>query len=565
VTDTSRRYQRVLVCVNDEHARLPKLKIRGTGRLKLLRRTLRERPALALYVRELHLPDVWTLYQSAAIEREEIVSLVASVVMCCPYLERLVGFHVPFTNAFDRLSHALSTRPNLKEKIFLAEDSAGSSDDEDDDLDAYYVAACDPTERFLELNSNHASLSTLILHSTMLNFRAIIGTTRQFANLQKLSISSLTESSFTNLTLNSLPPNLVFLRLEDLPGIDDKGLQRFTTSHRMRSIKTLILIDLEISNLATISRMLSTQSASLEAFSLAQYRAPSLSSRSFVPEFCSRTLRYIHWEIRSDAEPLPILPSFSIPTVSKQSMLLSTNLAQMNCLATSVLAQSINRGTLPSLRRIRIPHDPQGLVQALCKPLATALLPCDMAMLNSMLCVCRLDDLWISNGAQPPQEKARDSVIGEPLSPRTDSAIDLLTPSNYLAQNVSAPARTRLAAQARILAARKTAYMAVRVYNPNGDLKINKAVGGFIGRLDSRVTYDLGADKGRASGVDHEGSNAWITNVEDLVGSQDAEGAQLRERLRGTCGHWIGGKLLNQSVMAEDLFRSSLGAAAGAG
>jgi hypothetical protein len=480
--------------------------------------------------------------------------------MSCPYLERLVGFHIPFTNSFDRLSHALSTRPNLKEKVFLAEQVNDLIEEEDDDeLDAYYVAACDPTERFLELNSNHALLSTLVLHSTTLNYRAIIGTTRQFANLQKLSVSGLPESSFTNLTLNSLPPNLVSLRLEDLRGVDDKGLQRFATSHRMLPIKTLTLVDLEISSLSTVSSILSTHSASLETFSLAQYRAPGLLSRSWVPEFCSHTLQYIHWEIRSDAEPLPILPSFSLPTVSKERMFLSTKLAQKNCLSTSVLSQSINRGTLPSLRRIRIPHDPQGLIQALCKPLATALHPCDMPILKSMLSTSSLDCLLVPNEVRESrQSKARDSVIGEPPSPRTDSAVEFSTPPNYLVQDVSAPARTRLAAQARILAARKATVMTVRVYDPQGELKINKAVGGFIGRLGSQIIYDLEVDRGRrTSSVNLEGSNAWITNIEDLVSAHDAEGMQSQETMRGSCGHRIGGNSMNQSVVVEELFRSS--------
>jgi hypothetical protein len=100
--------------------------------------------------------------------------------------------------------------------------------------------------------------------------------------------------------------------------------------------------------------------------------------------------------------------------------------------------------------------------------------------------------------------------------------------------------------------------MTVRVYDPQGELKINKAVGGFIGRLGSQIIYDLGVDRGRrTSSVNLEGSNAWITNIEDLVSAHDAEGMQSRETMRGSCGHRIGGNSMNQSVVVEELFRSS--------
>jgi hypothetical protein len=128
------------------------------------------------------------LYQTATIEKEELINQVASLVMACPYLERLVGFHIPYTHAFDRLSNALSTRVYMKERVWLLSDhNVYSSDDEDNDLGAYYLAASDPIERFLELNSSSPHLSTLVLHKDVvrdwdtLNFRAIIGTLNHYA------------------------------------------------------------------------------------------------------------------------------------------------------------------------------------------------------------------------------------------------------------------------------------------------------------------------------------------------------------------------------------------------
>jgi hypothetical protein len=567
VTDTNYRYHQVLLLANEDNTKLPKLKVRGTGRLKLLRRTLRERPALARQVRELHLSDFWTLYQTAAIEQEEIVSSIASLVMACPNLERLVGFHIPFAPSFDRLSHALSTRSKLKEKL-LFESAADMSDEEDDEIGAYYLAACDPTERFLEINSNHNVLSTLVIHqqdslrsSTTFNFRAIVGTLRQLPNLRQLAVSNLPHSSFTNLTLSSLSPNLKSLRLDNLQGIDDKGLQRFFTSHLVTAIETLVLIDLEISSLVTIAHILSSHSINLKAFTLSQYKAPSPPSKSSLPDFFCRTLQYIHWEIRSDAGPLPPLPFSMELAVAEEPAFPFKSLEPISCLATCLLAQSIKDGAFPCLRRIRVPHDPQGLIQELCKPLATALLPYDIAMLHSVFGGGHPDSFAVSEDTRgPSQTRAGDLAKGLLLKPRNDSAVEFPTSCNGYAEISTTPTRSRLAAQARIMAARKATLATVRVYDPKGDLKVNKIVGGFIGRVDSQITYELRADSGRMSSAIDDASeqNEWIVKVEDFVDSQHAEAVQPRYKLRGSCGHRGGKRTWKQAGMLGDLFRDSL-------
>ena len=253
----------------------PKLKIKGTSRLKLLRRTLRERQTLARCVKELHVPDFQSLYRDASIEREDIVNLVASIVMACPNLERLVGFHVPYMHTYDRLSHALSTRRKLKERVWLLkENDVDSSEDEEDHLsNDFYHRANDPTECFLDLNANHSHLTTLVLHrcqnrTSPLSFRAIVGTFRQYPSLRSLSISNISSSAFTNLALNALPPNLEHLRLDSLPGVNDKGLQRFASSHLSRSLQSLTLLNMEISNLLIVAELMSARMEHLRRFSL---------------------------------------------------------------------------------------------------------------------------------------------------------------------------------------------------------------------------------------------------------------------------------------------------------
>jgi hypothetical protein len=142
-----------------------------------------------------------------------------------------------------------------------------------------------------------------------------------------------------------------------------------------------------------------------------------------------------------------------------------------------------------------------------------------------------------------------------PLKPRTDSAVTLC--NAYVAEYKLTPLRSRLAAQARILAARKKALMTVRVYDPTGSLKTNRVVGGFIGQVDSQITYELRADRGRISAAaigDASEHNQWIVNVEDFVGGQHVQGVQMPDKLQKNCGHWMSKK----AVMVEELFQGNL-------
>ncbi|KAF2133530.1 hypothetical protein P153DRAFT_282090 [Dothidotthia symphoricarpi CBS 119687] len=557
---TPQLYHKVFVLTNEDHPNLPKLRIRGAGRLKLLRRTLLERNALAQCVRELDMSDFQLLYQNATIDREEIVNLVASLVMACPNLERLLGFHIPYTrSSFDRLSHALSTRSKLKERLWLlAEPDLEFMDEEEFDMSGCYNPAYDPTEQFLELNSNHTVLDTLVLHQdhehspSPLNFRAIIGTIRQFPLLQNLSICGLAAASFTNMTLSALPSNLRSLSLENLPGLNEKGLQRLTASPLAASLESLKLISMKITSLVTIANILSSRLANLKYFALVQHRAPGLSSWASLPDFYSPSVQRIHWEIRTQAGPLPALHpppprSFSRSESPKTPSFPLKNSEPISCLATSLLATSIQDGAFPSLRSIRIPHDPQGLIQALCKPLATALLPTDASLFTS-----------------PPRTSnpAKSSTLLDahlPLSPkfgnpRADSAMDSPTSSVNFSHPMLTPMRSRLAAQCRILAARNNPSTAVRIYDPKGNLRIDKVVGGYIGCLESKIVYELKPDRGctieyEVEDGDVEGSY-WITGVEDVTGQRGIAG--VRRTTPSACDHSASGRVgINVARVSE--------------
>ncbi|CAN9124252.1 unnamed protein product [Alternaria alternata] len=106
---------------------------------------------------------------------------------------------------------------------------------------------------------------------------------------------------------------------------------------------------------------------------------------------------------------------------------------------------------------------------------------------------------------------------------------------------VLTPMRSRLVAQSRILAARKNATMVIRVFDPEGEVRVNKIIGGHIGHIDSKITYDIKT----------AGRSGWITGIADLVGDK---GTELLRCNRASCGHFVSGGTGHSVLMAEDLF-----------
>ena len=116
-----RLYRSIEVPTDDLPMPFRRTRPKKSPRMKLLRRTLRERTPLAKLICELKIShgrqrlEVDNSYQAGG-----FLDQLASLVMACPNLQRLQGFYPEFPNEFDRLSHALSTRPFLKEKVWIA-------------------------------------------------------------------------------------------------------------------------------------------------------------------------------------------------------------------------------------------------------------------------------------------------------------------------------------------------------------------------------------------------------------------------------------------------------------
>lgn len=347
-----------------EHTKKYKMK---TGvRLKLLRRTLRERSYLAQHVRELKVPR---LHVEGDALRKEIISIVASLVMACPNLERLVGFYPVYTHGFDRLTHALSTRKKLKEQMWLIGENAAITQRSQKQL-APGLMDPEQKESFVHFHDAWASLTTLFLHSPgfgilekdiFVNIRSDgdprrlqgPGMLHRLPALKHLCISNFDMDDFDDFTLQHLPA-LHSLRLQDLEGITFWGLSEFSRTTNAFSLRNLSLVNLDVKYISAISNLL-LHLKNMTRFTLVQDSSPEVAEGEIAiqPIVASHLLEFLHWEI--------IVPGS----------------ANIN------LANSIKAGGFPRLRTLRAPSDHLGLLQALCKPRAQIQLPGDWNRLNN--------------------------------------------------------------------------------------------------------------------------------------------------------------------------------------
>ncbi|KAJ9649531.1 hypothetical protein H2199_000307 [Coniosporium tulheliwenetii] len=337
-----------------------KSKNKTANRIKILRRTLRERSGLAKLVREIHVPELQRIYQqSVPQERSQLIDSLASLVMACPNLEKLVGFYPTYEHEFDRLTYALSTRRSLKERAWVIRNTkrrdSGCFDGKEEEV--YYASYSDPVEMFLQQHESWLNLQTLVLHAQntgTMNFRAFIATFRQLPNLKDLHISSFGSDEFNDRTLLALPP-LRSLRLQDLHGLTDRGLLRFAGSDAAKGLRKLSLIDLEIMLLSVITKFLST-AENLKRFTVVQDGSPGLPPGAIMrtPALSSKSIEFLHWDI--------LVPGS----------------------ANEDLASSIAAGGFPSLRIIRAPSDHDGLLQNLCRPVAQITQDSDHHLLSQL-------------------------------------------------------------------------------------------------------------------------------------------------------------------------------------
>ncbi|KAL8843298.1 MAG: hypothetical protein Q9170_000156 [Blastenia crenularia] len=315
-------------------------------RLKLLRRTLRERRKLAQYVREIKVPRSES---DGDIADVRTLDLVASLVMACPNLEKLVGFYPVYGHEFNRLTHALSTRPRLKEHVWMIGENFAITERSRKQLPPGLMDM-EQADQFIHFHESWDSMSTLFLYSHkqgVLERDIFVQTLYRLPALRHLCISSFDMDDFDDATLQSLPP-LLSLRLQDLEGVTFWGLSEFSRTRSGQGITQLSLINLDIKYLSAISNLF-LHLTSLQRFTLVQESSPEVAGGELVfqPVIASQQLRYMHWNI--------LFPES----------------------ANKNLADSIRAGGFPNLRTLRAPSDHDGQLQMLCRPRAQIVLPSD--------------------------------------------------------------------------------------------------------------------------------------------------------------------------------------------
>ncbi|KAK2071207.1 hypothetical protein P8C59_005648 [Phyllachora maydis] len=442
-------------------------KVQFGARLHLLRRTLRADTQLAVLVRTLKVPSL-----PPGVRADEYQDMVASVLMACPNLERLVGFFPKYNHAFAKVFHALSTRPKLQEMSWVLEASPfqrqrrmlppgggmqtpamGMAPGE---LQPFQSAS------FLDLHADWQHLTTLTVHclpgATLTPDTLLEKTIHSLPRLQNLHLSRLPHNAFNDGSLVALPP-LARLSLAHLTGVTAAGLSNFATRANSASLTSLTLLHIDMDSLPAVARILSNL-ASLETLSLVQAHAPVMPTDEMIwlfPYLASPTLRRLHWD-----------------TVEE-----SVRASE----ADTILAKSITAGGFPALRSLRVPNDPGGLYQAVCRPRPAfsvpdrpdlqQLLRCDSAA--AVHARTRSD---MSPRASTSTGATGSSLAGEPLP----EATDLL--------------RARRAAQARLEAGLRLPRFAINVSDEHGSLREKHVVGAFTGTVGSEIDYHLLPDAG---------------------------------------------------------------------
>lgn len=320
-------------------------------RVKALRRTLRERPVLARYVKEIRVLEFSRDVAVSVEASNDIRNQLASLVMACAGLERLTGLYPPHFHDHDRLSHALSTRPYLKEKLWVIGPNLQANS-----TGRYVPLSTYQIEDFIRLHSRWSSLDTLVLScapgGALDHYQMFFATIDYLPTLKNLHVSGFSAHDFNDQHLHALPSTLQSLRLETLPGISEEGVVHYITSilplEDRAYLTSLSLVDLNFHFLSSVTSVLG-HLYNLRRFTVV---TSSLNPPTGIPvdeiwqPYCaSRSLEYLHWEINPWINSPP--PDF----------------------ANYILAESIRTGGFPHLRRVRCPNDPGGIMQSVCRPI----------------------------------------------------------------------------------------------------------------------------------------------------------------------------------------------------
>ncbi|KOS16901.1 hypothetical protein ESCO_004743 [Escovopsis weberi] len=480
------RYREILLVGPDSAAHKKKFKSVQGARLVLLRRTLRANPDIARMVRTLKVPRPepplnWTASKGLA-WLEQYEDRIASLVSACPNLERVLSPTWSYDHSWKRLFHALSTRKNLKEMIWVE-------------------------DAFLELHRDWPSLQTLSIHcrpgSSLAPHTLLSRTLTCLPSLRHLHLCNLSSDAFNDHNLLSLP-SLQSLTLSHINGITSGGLSAFATRPNSVALRRLDLRHTPLTSLPALARILSNL-PNLTSFSLVQTFQPVMpETDSFtlwmMPYLASASIVKLHWDITNSVGPNA---------------------------ADDILARSIEAGGFPSLTTLRTPKDPEGKFQALCRPVNQISRPSDrfgggggFGLVSSQTWSLPTSPVSPSSPIQPIQHSL------------TMMSLPSLS-SHHSTPMASDLAAARLAAQARLEAAQEQTSnfrMQVNIIAAeDGRVAESFGIGNYLGTMGSRIGYHLEPDEGA---TDEAGG---LLDVSDLAGDG---GEMLGGTQQGCVGSW---------------------------
>ena len=324
---------------------------RPKSRLELLLRTLDEAPSVWLLIRRIHITVALAReldgIDTSDAQRKAAHNMVREVIETCTEVELITGYNPPATRENAEWYKLLFGRGRINAHAWSL------------DLRRSPVFGMG---RFTDLHEKWQRLETFVLCKTDPSDRAlglgiISALTNSLWSLKHLMVSGFGKDDFHNGTLLALKP-LQSLRLENLEGVTDQGIFQLSQSRNAFSLESLSLIGLELASMRTIQALLENMPR-LRRFRLVQDASPTLLMGSGPQNkrnaLVSGSLEHLHWDT--------LLPG---P-------------------ATESLAQSIRTSSFPSLRTLKAPCDPNGSLQALCRPiLGRSLTTDDLTFLDSV-------------------------------------------------------------------------------------------------------------------------------------------------------------------------------------
>lgn len=302
------------------------------SRLRKLLDSLRDTPGLGFLVHRMRitteLAEELNVEANLPWRKGSALDLLAEVVRQCYNLEQLSGFTLPATSSTIPVMEALASRTRLKTHIW--------------DFDSR--KALPSLADFVHCHEGWYHLETLVLKADAgvdLGMATVSAILRKLPRLQHLMISGLHRADFHNTTLLTLP-TVRSLRLENLGGLTDQGVEQLAFSRLALSLEKLTLVGLELVSLHTVQTLMSHLTR-LRKFALVQNTSPEpqtgvKTAKKPMP-LSSPSLRYLHWDCLISGSAL------------------------------ALLADAIEDGKFPKLKMAKVPCDYDGLIQRLCRPM----------------------------------------------------------------------------------------------------------------------------------------------------------------------------------------------------